>query len=100
MEANIRGFEQQLPFLVNFLPSLTELYFLVALHVLAGCGTQLRRTGSPVADIRIAVMPTRDTRLTWRKETNVEIHSFREKRNRNVQRKNPKNLDSKNSKSL
>lgn len=62
-------FEQELPFLDTFLPSLTELCFLVALWVLAACGTRVRCTGSPAADIRIAVMPTVGTRSTCRKET-------------------------------
>lgn len=65
----ISEFEQELPFLDTFLPSLTELCFLVALWVLAACGTQVRCTGSPAADIRIAVMPTVGTRSTCRKET-------------------------------
>lgn len=65
----ISEFEQELPFLDTFLPSLTELCFLVALWVLAACGTQVRCTGSPAADIRIAVMPTAGTRSTCRKET-------------------------------
>lgn len=65
----ISEFEQELPFLDTFLPSLTELCFLVALWVLAACGTRVRYTGSPAADIRIAVMPTVGTRSTCRKET-------------------------------
>lgn len=65
----ISEFEQELPFLDTFLPSLTELCFLVALWELAACGTQVRCTGSPAADIRIAVMPTAGTRSTCRKET-------------------------------
>lgn len=65
----ISDFEQELPFLDTFLPSLTELCFLVALWVLAACGTQVRCTGSPAADIRIAVMPTVGTRATCGKGT-------------------------------
>lgn len=65
----ISQFEQELPFLDTFLPSLTELCFLVALWVLAACGTRVRCTGSPAADIRIAVMPTVGTGATCRKET-------------------------------
>lgn len=65
----IPEFEQELPFLDTFLPSLTELCFLVALWVLAACGTQVRCTGSPAADIRIAVMPTVGTTSTCGKET-------------------------------
>lgn len=64
----------------TFLPSLTELCFLVALWVLAACGTQVRCTGSPAADIRIAVMPTAGTRSTCRKETTGKTHSLKKKK--------------------